>query len=40
MAKVTTGKVGNALGLMAIIALPLLLGYAIYLSRRKPEDEQ
>lgn len=36
MAKVvTTQRVGNFLGLMGLIALPLLMGFIVYQSRRK-----
>lgn len=36
MAKVvTTQRVGNLLGLMGLIALPLIVGFIIYQGRRK-----
>ena len=31
-----TEKVGNALGMVALIVLPALIGFAVYMSKRKP----
>jgi len=33
--KVTTQKVGNAMAFMGLVALPLLIGFAIWQSQRK-----
>jgi len=36
MAKIiTTQRVGNFLGFMGLVALPLLIGFAIWQSRRR-----